>query len=133
MDDELNRIREKKMGEYLKNSEPDKAQTSGKKPVQISDEEFDEFVSKNQKAVIDCYADWCMPCRMVSPIIEELAKEMDDVAFAKLNVDYNQKTAMKFGIMSIPTILLFKEGKLVDQVVGAMPKGAMKSRIERSL
>jgi len=133
MEDDLNKIREKKMRDYLTNSEQNKAQSPGKKPVQISDEEFDEFVGKNQKVVVDCYADWCMPCRMVSPIIEELAREMDGVAFAKLNVDYNQNVAMRYGIMSIPTILLFKDGKLVDQVIGAMPKSALKSRIERSL
>jgi len=134
MDDELQRIREKRIDELLKGEKSaDEREKVERKPVQMSDKEFDGFVSSNRLVVVDCYADWCMPCRMVSPIIEELTKEMDNVAFAKLNVDYNQRTAMKFGIMSIPTILIFKEGKLVDQIVGALPKKALKSRIERSL
>ncbi len=101
--------------------------------VLIDDKSFDSFVKGNEKAVIDCYADWCMPCRMVSPILEELSKEMDGVAFAKLNVDYSQNVAMKYGIMSIPTILLFNNGELADMVVGAMPKAMMKRQIEEAL
>jgi thioredoxin 1 len=124
-DEELNRIRMKKAGEYM--SKP------AGKPVQLSDAEFEHFIKENQLAVVDCYADWCMPCRMVSPIIEELSGEMNNVTFAKLNVDENQGTAMKFGIMSIPTILIFKGGKLVDQIVGALPKAALKSRIQSAL
>jgi len=101
--------------------------------VMIDDKSFDSFVKGNEKVVVDCYADWCMPCRMVSPILEELSKEMDGVAFAKLNVDYSQNVAMRYGIMSIPTILLFKNGELVDMVVGAMPKVMMKRQIEGAL
>ncbi|MDY6986281.1 MAG: thioredoxin [Candidatus Thermoplasmatota archaeon] len=101
--------------------------------VMIDDKNFDSFVKGNEKAVIDCYADWCMPCRMVSPILEELSKEMDGVAFAKLNVDYSQNVAMRYGIMSIPTILLFKNGELADMVVGAMPKAMMKRQVEETL
>jgi len=101
--------------------------------VMIDDKNFDSFVKGNEKVVVDCYADWCMPCRMVSPILEELSKEMDGVAFAKLNVDYSQNVAMRYGIMSIPTILLFKNGELADMVVGAMPKAMMKRQIEGAL
>ena len=134
MDDELKRIREKRIDGLLKGEKSANGREKvERKPVQISDKEFDGFVSSNRIVVVDCYADWCMPCRMVAPIMEELAKEMEGVAFAKLNVDYNQSTAMKFGIMSIPTILIFKEGKLVDQIVGALPKKALGDRIERAL
>lgn len=101
--------------------------------VMIDDKNFDSFVKGNERAVVDCYADWCMPCRMVSPILEELSKEMDGVAFAKLNVDYSQNVAMRYGIMSIPTILLFKNGELADMVVGAMPKAMMKRQVEEAL
>lgn len=136
MDDEsLDRIRRKKMEERLKRAsdgDGEKPETT-KKPVQLSDKDFDGFLGSNHRVVVDCYADWCMPCRMVAPIIEELAGEMDGVAFAKLNVDYNQRTAMRFGIMSIPTILIFKEGKMVDQIVGALPKAALKRRVEEAL
>jgi thioredoxin 1 len=136
MDDEsLDRIRREKMEEHLNRAsdgDSEKPETT-KKPVQLSDKEFDGFLGSNHRVVVDCYADWCMPCRMVAPIIEELASEMDGIAFAKLNVDYNQRTAMRFGIMSIPTILIFKEGELVDQIVGALPKAALKRRVEETL
>jgi len=136
MDDEsLDRIRRKKMEEHLNrvsDGAGEKPETT-KKPVQLSDREFDGFLGSNHRVVVDCYADWCMPCRMVAPIMEELAGEMDGIAFAKLNVDYNQRTAMRFGIMSIPTILIFKEGELVDQIVGALPKAALKRRVEEAL
>jgi thioredoxin 1 len=134
-DEELDRIRRKKAEDYL-NRAPERSgenPETSRDPVQLTDKEFDGFLGSNPRVVVDCYADWCMPCRMVAPIIEELAGEMDGVAFAKLNVDYNQRTAMRFGIMSIPTILLFKEGELVDQIVGVLPKSALKRRIEEAL
>jgi len=93
------------------------------KPVEINDGNFDVFVSKYRNVVIDCWAPWCGPCLMIAPVIEELAKELKGkVIFGKLNVDENQKTALKYRIMSIPTLLIFKEGKLIDRLVGAMPK-----------
>lgn len=93
------------------------------KPVEINDGNFDAFVSKYRNVVIDCWAPWCGPCLMIAPVIEELAKELKGkVIFGKLNVDENQKTALRYRIMSIPTLLIFKEGRLVDRLVGAMPK-----------
>lgn len=80
--------------------------------------------------VVDCWASWCGPCRMVGPIIEELAKEMKGkIVFGKLNVDENRETSMKYGIMSIPTLLVFKNGNLVDNVIGAMPKEMLKAKL----
>ena len=99
----------------------------------VTDETFDEFVNANPVAVVDCWAAWCAPCRFLSPVIEELAREHADVTFGKLNVDENRVIPMKFGVMSIPTLLYFKDGKLVDKTIGALPKKALKNRIEKIL
>jgi thioredoxin 1 len=97
----------------------------------VTDGSFEEFIQSNKIAVIDCWAAWCMPCRMLSPVIEELAQEQKGVTFGKLNVDHNRATPMKFGVMSIPTLLYFKNGQLVDKTIGALPKTAIKNRLEK--
>ncbi len=103
-------------------------------PVTLTDDTFDDFISKNENVVVDCWAEWCYPCRVVSPIVDELAKKYrGKIAFAKLNVDENQLTAMQYGIMSIPTLLIFKNGQLVDQIVGALPKKLIEVNILRAL
>ena len=99
----------------------------------VTDGTFEEFIRSNDVAVIDCWAAWCGPCRMLSPVIEELAREQKDVAFGKLNVDQNRSTPMRYGIMSIPTLLYFKDGQLVDKTIGALPKAAIKQRLEKIL
>ena len=99
--------------------------------TEVTDETFDSFVADNKHAVIDCWAAWCGPCRMLSPVIEELAQEREEVAFGKLNVDQNRSIPMKYGIMSIPTLLYFKDGKLVDKSVGAYPKSALGDRLDK--
>jgi thioredoxin 1 len=99
----------------------------------VTDGNFEEFISSNDVAVIDCWAAWCGPCRMLSPVIEELAREQKDVAFGKLNVDENRATPMKYGIMSIPTLLYFKDGQLVDKTIGALPKRSIADRLEKIL
>jgi thioredoxin 1 len=82
--------------------------------------------------LVDCWAEWCGPCRMVAPVLEELSKELSGkVAIKKLNVDDNQKTAQMLGIQSIPTLLLYKDGKLVDKAIGALPKVQIKNFIDR--
>ncbi len=99
----------------------------------VTDGNFEEFIRSNDVAVIDCWAAWCGPCRMLSPVIEELAGEQKDVAFGKLNVDENRATPMKYGIMSIPTLLYFKGGQLVDKTIGALPKRSIEGRLEKIL
>ncbi|MCW4051368.1 MAG: thioredoxin [Candidatus Bathyarchaeota archaeon] len=99
------------------------------KTVEVNDTTFDDFVKNNPKVVVDCWAAWCGPCRMLTPIIEELSEERDDVAFGKLNVDQNRNVPMKYGIMSIPTLLYFKNGELVDKTLGALPKTVIESRL----
>jgi thioredoxin 1 len=101
------------------------------KPVEVTDADFDEFVKNNPKVVVDCWAAWCAPCRMLAPTIDEIASEKPDVKFAKLDVDKNRAVPTKYGIMSIPTLLYFKDGKLVDKTLGALPKAAIESKLAK--
>ncbi len=100
-------------------------------PLQVTDADIETHIKKYETIVIDCWAPWCGPCRMVSPVIDELAKDMQGkIVFGKLNVDENQQTSMKYNIMSIPTLLVFKNGEMVDRIVGALPKDALKNKLE---
>ncbi|HEC76773.1 MAG TPA: thioredoxin [Thermoplasmatales archaeon] len=104
------------------------------KPLKATDENFDEIISKYKMVVVDFWAPWCGPCRMVAPVIEKLAKEMkDEVVFAKLNTDENNKIAMRYRIMSIPTLIIFKDGKMADRLVGALPADMLRDWIERHI
>jgi len=131
--DELNKIREKKLEEYKKRFMKrgnDMVENWPDKPIRVTDADIAETVKKYGTIVIDCWATWCGPCRMLTPVIEELAKEMQGkIVFGKLNVDENQMASMKYNIMSIPTLLVFKNGNLVDRIIGAMPKEQLKQRI----
>ena len=99
-------------------------------PINMTDADIDGNIGKYQTVVVDCWAPWCGPCRMVGPIVEDLAREMKGkIVFGKLNVDENQATSTKYGIMSIPTLLVFKNGELVDRLVGAMPKDSLKAKL----
>ncbi len=84
-----------------------------------------EVVSCEKTVLVDFWASWCGPCRMLSPIVDEIADERDDIKVCKVNVDEEQELAVKFGIMSIPTLLVFKEGKEVKRSMGAIPKNAV--------
>ena len=93
--------------------------------VEITEKEFEEKV-KSGKVLVDCYAPWCGPCRMLSPVIDELAKEVTDYTFYKLNVDDAEEVAIKYGIMSIPTLLIFENGNLKNTMVGFKSKSELK-------
>ena len=104
-------------------------------PIEVTDGTFeDEVVKSDIPVVVDFWADWCAPCKMIAPIVEELAEELDgQVKFAKLDVDANPKSATSYGVRGIPTLLIFNGGKPVDQVVGAVPKSVLKRRVEEAL
>jgi thioredoxin 1 len=130
MNDDLDEIKKRKM-EQLKKQYLDRGnnmeENSLNTPINITDADIDENIRKYQTVAVDCWAPWCGPCRMVGPVIEDLAKEMQGkIVFGKLNVDENRATSAKYGIMSIPTLLVFKNGELVDRIIGAMPKEMLK-------
>ncbi|HET9885883.1 MAG TPA: thioredoxin [bacterium] len=102
--------------------------------VAINDANFDSEVLAGSPVVVDFWAEWCGPCRMIAPVLEELAEEFGGkVKVRKLNVDDNPSTSAKFGIRSIPTLLFFKDGRVVDQIVGAAGKSELKKKFERLL
>lgn len=105
------------------------------KYLTVSDATFESEVLKSDKPVlVDFWAPWCGPCRMIAPIVEELANDYDGKAvIAKVNVDDNPKISMQFGIRSIPTLLIFKNGQVVDQIVGAVPRGVIESKLKSQL
>lgn len=132
---ELEKIRKKKLDQLKKrymNGGKNMEENVPSTPLHVTDADIDQNIKKYQTIVIDCWAPWCGPCRTVGPIIEELAKEMKGkIVFGKLNVDENPMTSAKHQIMSIPTLLVFKNGNLIDRIVGAMPKEQLKQRIEK--
>ena len=138
-DDELRNIMARKMNDLVKrnNSDNSGGGDSGKKnkvviaaPITLTDTNFADAVSRYSLLVVDFWAAWCGPCRMVSPVIEQLAAELAGRAvFGKLNVDENPMTANAFGIQSIPTIAIFKNGRNIDGFVGVMSKLQMQNKI----
>lgn len=103
--------------------------------VTITDDNFEDEVLKSDKPVlIDFWATWCGPCRMIAPIVEEMAVEYEDKAkIGKLDVDSNQQTSIKYGVRSIPTLLLFKNGELKETIIGAVPKAHLVEKLESVL
>ena len=102
------------------------------KPVAVTDETFEaEVLQASQPVLVDFWADWCYPCKMIAPFVEELAREYDGrLKVAKVDVDISPNTALTYNIRSIPTLLLFRGGKPVDQIVGAVPKAVLKRKVE---
>lgn len=105
------------------------------KPVEVTDSNFQTEVLESQTPVlVDFWAEWCGPCKMIAPVVEELAKEYSGkLKVGKVDVDSNQQTPMQFGIRSIPTLLIFKNGKVVDQIVGAVPKRMLVEKVSKHL
>ena len=101
--------------------------------VEVTDQNFETEVLKSDIPVlVDFWAVWCAPCRMIAPIVEELAKEKaGKLKVAKMDVDHNPNIAMKFGIRSIPTLLIFNNGQVVDQLIGAVPKSMIESKLAK--
>jgi thioredoxin 1 len=119
------------MAELVKQKTSEGTVADNSHPITLTDETFEETLSKQPIMVVDFWAAWCGPCRMVAPVIEQLAKDYAGrVTFGKLNVDENPMVSNAFQIQSIPSLLVFKNGKLVDGVVGAAPKQLIESRIK---
>ena len=134
-DSEVQKINQKKFDEMMKRqSKPAAAPAVQGAPVELTDANFREVVASHPLVVVDFWAPWCGPCRVVSPVLEELAAEMAGKAtFGKLNVDDNPATSQQFGIQGIPTIMVFKDGEPVDGLVGAAPKQMIEARIRPHL
>ncbi len=116
-DPELEIINQRKLHEIQNRQEAKK----GGSPVTLSDKEFDKFIANPNPTVVDFWAEWCAPCRVMHPVIERLAiKYAGKVAFGKVNVDESEVAASKYGIFSIPTFMIFKSGQIIDKVVGAV-------------
>jgi len=105
-----------------------------KKPINLTDSNFDIEKSKYSLLVVDFWAAWCGPCKMISPIIEQLAEQYaGKIVFGKVNVDENPHISQRFGIQSIPTLMIVKEGQVIDVMIGALPKGQIENRIEQHI
>lgn len=105
------------------------------KPIQVTDANFEAEVKKsNLPVLVDFWATWCGPCKMIAPLLEEIAGQYDGkLKVTKMDVDSNPKTPASFAIMSIPSLLFFKNGQVVDQIIGAIPKAQLLSRVEKIL
>ncbi len=137
-DEELERIRKEKLRVLLEEQQKKVNKDMGRKwpqtPIPVTDGSIVQIIKEYPLIVIDCWAPWCGPCYAIAPVIEELAREYTGkIVFGKLNVDENRYTSIKYKIMSIPTMLIFKNGKLVEQVIGAMPRQELEPIIAKHL
>jgi thioredoxin 1 len=133
--DELEDLKRKKMFELMKKAaEQESKRNYPTKPVEVTDTTFSDFVNQFPAVVVDCWAPWCGPCRMISPVIEELASDYaGKVVFGKLNVDENPAVASEYGIMSIPTLLFARKGEVIDRLIGAVPRQIIEAKIKQIL
>jgi thioredoxin 1 len=133
-EDELEAIKHKKLAELQKEAATKAMMSSITEPIGLTDSNFANEISKYPIMLVDFWAPWCGPCRMVSPIIEQLSREYSGkVAFGKVNVDENQRIAASFGIQSIPTLMMFRNGKAVDVMVGALPKAQLEMKLKQQI
>jgi thioredoxin 1 len=101
------------------------------KTMELTDANFDEIIKSDKPVLVDFWAEWCGPCKMIGPVVEELAGDYEGKAVvAKLNVDENPQVTARFGVRSIPTLLVFKNGQIVDKQVGAVPKSVLASKLQ---
>lgn len=129
MDEELEKIRKrilKEMQQNMKNTPlPDC-------PINLTDQNIEQAIREYPRLVVDCWAVWCGPCRIVAPTIEALASEKaGEIVFGKLDIDQNGHTAIKYAISAVPTMLVFKEGKLAGRIIGALPKPQIEAKLKQ--
>ncbi|MCW3976168.1 MAG: thioredoxin [Candidatus Bathyarchaeota archaeon] len=130
--DELEKIRQKKLKEL--SGQKERKEKNFNAPVKGSDDNFDEMINSNPLVLVDFWAEWCGPCKMIAPVIDALAKDYaGKILVLKINVDECPQTASRFGIMSIPTVSIFKDGKIADNIVGAVPKTVLESKLNKYL
>jgi thioredoxin 1 len=133
-DEEIKVIKQRKMAELQKALTSKTTMSSIREPIMLTDSNFKNELSRYPILLIDFWAPWCGPCKMISPIIEQLAREYTGkVVFGKVNIDENRMITQSFGIQSIPTMIIFKNGKAVDIVVGAIPKVQLETRLHQQL
>lgn len=134
-DEKLEKIKRAKLQEMMGNVAGKKQEKPAlSKPVEVTDATFKEIIQNHPLVVVDCWAPWCGPCQIIAPVIEEMARDYAGrILFGKLNVDENREVATQYQIMGIPTLLVFKNGKLVDRIVGAMPRQMLEPKITRYL
>ncbi|HOE52506.1 MAG TPA: thioredoxin [Methanomassiliicoccales archaeon] len=133
VDDELAEIRRRKL-EALMGQNELKGVNGLSGVTEVKDSTFEEFIRSAPLVIIDCWAPWCGPCRMLAPIMEQLAEEYQGkIRFGKLNTDENERTPMRFNITAIPTMLVFKNGMLLDRIVGAGNKDFMRQKFSKYL
>jgi thioredoxin 1 len=129
-DEEIKAIKQRKMAELQKALTSKTAMSSIKEPITLTDSNFKNELSKYHILLIDFWAPWCGPCRMITPIIEQLAREYTGkVVFGKVNIDENRMITQSLDIQSIPIMIIFKNGKAVDTIVGAIPKAQLETRL----
>jgi thioredoxin 1 len=134
MENELERIKAQKVAKMMERAKQRERSSLTRSPVELTDSNFESTIRSNRLVVVDCWAAWCYPCRMIAPIVEELAAENGSAAlFAKLNVDDNPATSVRYSIQSIPTILIVKEGVEVERIIGAVPKGQIEAVLRKHL
>ena len=133
-DEEMERIRQAKLQEIMRRAVSEKREAPLNEPIEVTDATFKEIIENHPLVVVDCWAPWCGPCHIVAPIIEELSRDYaGKILFGKLNVDENPQVSMQYEIMSIPTLLIFKSGKLLDKIIGAMSRQMLEPKITQYL
>jgi thioredoxin 1 len=134
-DPELEELLKKKIKQIMSTSKgmQENQKTQEELIVHLDSNTFDNFIKSHKVAVIDFWAEWCAPCIILAPIIEELAKDYPQVGFGKVNSDENQDIAARYGVMSLPTVIFFKDGEPIDEVIGAVPREEIEIRIKELL
>ncbi len=133
-DEELERIKRKKLQEIRRKAYQEERKAGLDKPLEVTDTTLSRILQEYPFVVVDCWAPWCAPCRMITPVLEELARDYSGkIVFGKLNVDENPNAAVQYKIMSIPNLLVFKDGELIDRSGGAMPREMLEPKIVQHL